>query len=261
MGGIVENPRVTFIIAHHNYQEYLGKAIQSALNQTYDNIHICVIDDRSEDQESVMNRIHSFEQPQSFEQDEGLIIESGNKITTIYIKDHAHKQAYARNRGIEHMWDQTDIFAILDADDENYPQKIEKCIQPFLLHPMEIGAVYADTAIQNVERQTTINEYREPFDVYRLLQECIVHSGCLLSKYALNAVLENGLVFDEEMPPCEDYDLWIRISEKFLIHHVSEILTFVRVHPQNSTNTTTHEHRVSRIQRIHQKIQQRRNGL
>ena len=52
-------PRVTFIIAHHNYQEYLGKAIDSALAQTYDNIHICVIDDCSDDPDSVKDIVYA----------------------------------------------------------------------------------------------------------------------------------------------------------------------------------------------------------
>lgn len=260
MGKNMDLPKVTFIIAHHNYQEYLGNAIESALNQTYPNIHICVIDDCSNDQKAVSKIIEKYDMPTLFEQKQNLTIKSGKKITAIYITDQNYRQAYARNRGIEFCWNDTDIFAILDADDENYPTKIEKCIQPFLRYPTEIGAVYADTNIFNIDTKTNIKEYREPFDLYRLLQECIVHSGCLLSKHALESVLENGLVFDESLPPCEDYDLWVRIAEKFIIEHVPEILSFVRVHQQNSTNTTTHEHRVSRIKRIWEKKQQRQHA-
>jgi glycosyltransferase involved in cell wall biosynthesis len=261
MGTTMEQLKVTFIIAHHNYQEYLGSAIQSALNQTYQNTHLCIIDDCSQDQKSVMDIIRQYEEPTDSTQTQNLMIECGNKITTIYITDKNYGQAYARNRGMEQCWDHTDIFAILDADDVNYPTKIEKCVQPFLKHPNEIGAVYADTRIYNMDTGTHIDEYREPFDMYRLLQECIVHSGCLLSKTALSEVLENNLVFDEQMPPCEDYDLWIRISEKFMIEHIPEILSFVRVHSRNSTNTTTHRHRMSRLQLIHQKRQNRNNAV
>jgi len=257
-------PRVTFIIAHHNYQEYLDGCIKSALAQTYPNIKICIIDDCSEDRQSLEDIVEKFDRVirmENLSKTPNLDTHRGKKITTIYITDQNHGQAYARNRGIEDMWNDTDIFAILDADDENYPTKIEECIKPFLLHPNEIGAVYADTAIYNVDTQTLTHEYREPFDIYRLIQECIVHSGCLISKFAMENVLENGLVFDEDMPPCEDYDLWIRISERFMIEHVPQILTFVRVHSQNSTNTTTHEHRMSKLRRIHEKRQIRQNGV
>lgn len=262
-------PRVTFIIAHHNYEQYLNDAIQSALNQTYPNIHICVIDDYSDSEDgSILDYtpLRAIMEPllkdiTSIETIQGLQIHHSPKATFIQIADHNHGQAYARNRGMEQCWNDTDVFAILDADDTNHPDKIEKCIKPFLRYPTEIGAVYADTEIYNIDTGTLTNEYREPFDAQRLVQECIVHSGCLISKYALQNVLENGLVFDETMPPCEDYDLWIRIAEKFMIEHIPEILTFVRVHSQNSTNTSTHEHRMSRIQRIHEKRQIRHNGL
>jgi glycosyltransferase involved in cell wall biosynthesis len=255
------NPRVTFIIAHHNYQQYLGSCIDSALNQTYDNIHICVIDDCSEDQASVLEIVS--EKAGGWSSQEMIncgFVYTSPKITYIQlIPNHdgsSHKQAFARNRGIEYCWHNTDIFAILDADDENYPTKIERCVE-VLQSDEKIAAVYTDTHIVMVENNRMVREYREPYDYFRLMQECIIHSGCVIKQGALGEVLENNRVFDEDLPPCEDYDLWVRLSEKFLFYHIPEPLVYVRVHPQNSTNTSTHEHRVSRIQRIFQKRAQR----
>ena len=254
-------PKVTFIIAHHNYQQYLGSCIESALNQTYENIHICVVDDCSDDQASVLEivseKVGGWSSQEMF--DCGLIYKSP-KITYFQLTPNqngsSHKQAFARNRGIEACWDFTDYFAILDADDENYPTKIEKCVEALENNELA-GAAYTDTNIVQVENNRVVREYREPFDYFRLMRECIVHSGCVIKKSALSTVLENGKVFDEELPPCEDYDLWVRLSEKFLFHHIPEALVYVRVHPQNSTNTSTHEHRVSRIQKIFEKRAQR----
>lgn len=251
------NPKVTFIIAHHNYQEYLGKSIDSALNQTYNNIHICVIDDCSSDQDSVMNiikeRVGEFKTEEVY--DHGFIFRS-DKITYIQLiplhDGSSHKQAFARNQGIKACWNDSDIFAILDADDENYPTKIERCVE-VLQNDNKIGAVYTDTNIVQVANNRLVREYREPFDYHRLLQECIVHSGCVIKKIALESVLENGEVFDEKLPPCEDYDLWIRLAEKWLFYHIPEPLVYVRVHPQNSTSTSTHEHRMNMIRRIFEK--------
>lgn len=260
----METPRVTFLIAHKNYQEFLPFAIQSALSQTYPNIHICITDDFSDDRKSVEDLIAKFDLPtsaNSYNNYPNIIVNNGEKITTLYVTDKSYSHGYARNRAIEYMWNDTDIFAILDSDDENYPTKIERCIQPFLKYPKEVGAVYGDTAIYNIDTKTMVNEYREPFDVNRLLQECIVHSGSLMSKYALENILEHGVVFDEQMAPSDDYDLWIRISEKFLIVHVPEILSFVRVHSRNSTCSTTHEYRMSRMRRMYEKRQLRQNGL
>lgn len=252
-------PQVTFIIAHHNYQQYLKGCIESALNQTYKNIHVCVIDDCSDDTETVQNIIAELlgQESYSIEYVHDGIIHKASSITYIQLKkdEGSYKQAYARNRGMEVCWDDSDYFAILDADDENYPTKIERCVE--VMSDSKVCAAYTDTNIVQVDNNRLVREYREPFDYFRLMQECIVHSGCVIKKEALADVLENGKVFDETLPPCEDYDLWVRLSEKFFFYHIPEPLVYVRVHSQNSTNTSTHEHRVSRIKRIFQKRAER----
>lgn len=259
MGKLMDSPTVTFIIAHHNYEQYLNGCIDSALNQTYPNIHVCVVDDDSSNKDRVMSIIkRKMENIESMDViDETQTIYKSNNITFIQLVGGPFKQAYARNRGIEACWEFSDYFAILDADDENHPEKIEKCIQALMSNPKHIGAVYTDTNIFNIDTGRIVREFREPFDNYKLIQECIVHSGCVISKEALSQVLENGKVFDESMPPVEDYDLWVRIAEKFLIMHIPEPLVLVRVHQQNSTNTTTHEHRVRQLYKLHEKRQHR----
>lgn len=253
----MELPRVTFIIAHHNYQEFLGNAIQSALNQTYPNIHICVIDDCSNDIESVNDIIAKFEQSESFSMDRNLVIRSSDKITCIYITDQPYGPSYARNRGIEYLWDETDIFAILDADDENYPEKIEKCVNKILENPNQIGIVYADHVTLNTTTGRECIEYREPYDIFRLNQECIIHSGSVINKIVLSQVKDENGFYDETMRTCEDYDLWMRITEKFMVIHLPEPLSLVRVQPKNSSDTVKQEIWNRNYRRVFEKKQQR----
>lgn len=252
-------PKVTFIIAHHNYQNYLQGCIHSALQQTYPNIHICVIDDCSTNQQSLHDIIKQYIKHNSeVTYVENMSITKNENFTFISLnKDEgSYGQAYARNKGMEVCWEFSDYFAILDADDENYPEKIQRCLEE--IHgDNKICAAYTDTDIVQVSNNRIVREYREPYDYFRLMQECIVHSGCVIKKQALEAVLENGKVFDEDLPPCEDYDLWVRLAEKFLFCHIPESLVYVRVHPKNSTNTSTHEHRIKQIKKIFHKRSQR----
>jgi glycosyltransferase involved in cell wall biosynthesis len=249
--------KVTILIAHHNYQDYLGKAIKSALDQTYKNIHICIIDDFSKDRAATEEVIEETLSPlETVSNQDNLVIHGGTGWTAIYITDTNHRQSYARNRGVEYCWDDTDIFAILDADDEMYPTKIERCVE-VLQSDSRIGAVYTDTNIVQVSDNRLVREYREPYDYYRLVQECIVHSGSVIKKETIAACLENGVMMDEQMPVCEDYDLWMRISEKYLFYHIPEPLVLVRVHPQNSTATSTHDFRMQMLRRLHDKRAQR----
>jgi glycosyltransferase involved in cell wall biosynthesis len=250
------NCRITYIIAHHNYEKYLPNAIRSAKNQTYPN-KICVIDDSSTNQKNVVEIIteHLFDnQIESEEHSGNKIILKGNGNTAILLLNGPYKQGYARNRGIEATLDETDVFAILDADDENYPNKLERLI-PMFITP-HIGVVYADYDTIDVENGRMCREFKEPFDLMRLRQDCIVHSGALIRKEALEAIKEEDY-YDEDLPPCEDYDLFLRIAEKFMILGVSESLSLVKVHPQNSTNTSTHEFRINKLKKIHEKIRQR----
>lgn len=251
-------PKVTFIIAHHNYQEYLPNAIQSALNQTYKNIHICVIDDCSNDQKSVLKIFENFVGQETYDRestDFGFIRRSSN-ITYIQLPNRALGPSNARNIGIEVCWNNTDIFAILDADDENYPTKIEHCVE-VLQSDDKIGVVYTDHNTLNTITENVVREYREPYDYFRLLQECIVHSGSVIKKEALELSKDEYGYYDITMRTCEDYDLWLRIAEHFLFYHIPEPLSLVRVQPKNSTDTVNKNIWNQNYQRVFQKRAQR----
>src|SRR5688572_30003299 len=43
------NPKVSILIPTYNYAHYIGEAIESALNQTYTNFELIIIDDQSND--------------------------------------------------------------------------------------------------------------------------------------------------------------------------------------------------------------------
>ena len=267
----MDTPKVTYIIAHHNYEEFLGSCLESALAQTYPNIHICIIDDCSDGCDGsiigdnplsmVMRKYLNPTNITSIDTQSNMQITNSEKMTLICCHDRPRGPSYARNRGIELLWDQTDIFAILDADDENYPTKIEKCVDVIQRHPKDIGAVYADHLTVNTTTGGQKVEYREPFDVHRLFRECIVHSGAVINKLALEHTKEPTGYYDEMMRTCEDYDLWMRIAEKFLIVHIAEPLSLVKVQPRNSTDTVAQQIWNMNYQRVFQKKQMRQNGV
>lgn len=253
-------PNVTVLICNYNYDEYLDGCLKSISNQTYQPCKICFIDDKSDNQEAIVKKY--------------IIPDSGfNEIIkpdyTIY-EFQGHKLIFlnknvgpseARNIGIEETINNTNFYQILDADDELYPNKIRRLLETALIDPA-IGVVYADYDILNMETGLIRREFKEPFDKLRLSQECIVHSGALISAQALKAVKDEFGYYDRNMLTCEDFDLWMRISEKFMIFHVAESLTLVRVHSQNSTNTRSKAIWEENWKRIVQKTQIRhgKNG-
>lgn len=244
--------KVTYLICNHNYEKYIEGALKSALNQTYP-CHICVIDDCSTD--------NSIEKILALTGYIGLGIEKehykilqNDKFTVIQLKKQSGP-SFSRNCGILETREFTDIYAVLDADDENYHTKVEKCLVPF--KDSRVGVVYADYDILNMDTGNLIREYKEPYNYYRLRQDCIVHSGSLIRKEALDKVAEPTGWYDNNLTTAEDYDLWLRIAEYYMIVHIPEALSLVRVHNQNSVNYRSKEEWNKNWKRVQIKLKMR----
>jgi len=250
---------VTILIANYNDEEYIDIAIESAINQDYPGkLNICIVDDGSTDES--WDIISSY-----FDEKEGTILNKRNSgrfgnTNLIAIKIENSGPSNARNVGIEHTLEDTDIYAILDSDDEMYESKISTCIGPFVMSEGLVGVVYADYDTVHVDSGKIIREFKEPYNRKRLVRECIVHSGSLISKEALELVKEDTGFYDVTMRTCEDYDLWMRISEKYLISHVPVALTKVRVTGENSSNIVAQETWQKNWMRVMEKMQARLNG-
>jgi glycosyltransferase involved in cell wall biosynthesis len=248
-------PRITVLVAHKNYQEYLPDAIKSCLGQTLQ-AHICVIDDGSTDQESVTKILEEVVPGDTTKQ----VVEFGTIIKhpkyTLILLNEGGGPSFARNVGISVTQDETDYYVVLDADDIMRPHKVELLYRTICMDKT-IGVVYGDFTSVNTQTGKLQREWKEPFSIQRLGQECIVHSGAMFSKLAALTVVEDSQVYDNLMRTCEDYDLWIRIAERFMICHIAEDLTLVRIQPQNSTVTVDTNIWNQNWTRIRDKVAQR----
>jgi len=230
---------VSILITCHNYEKFVKQCIQSALLQDYPNIIIAIIDDASTDKswDIIKETINHCGNEEYIDKDI-----DGRRV--IAIKQNIPLgTSLSRNRLIQETWD-ADFFMILDADDEIMTSKTSILLYHILNFP-NVGLTYADYQILTVSSGLSAVEYKIPYSFARLRHECIVHSGALISKNAIVATMEGDNVFDEKLhlPPSkgksaciEDYDLFLRISEKFMILHVPIPLSIVRVHGDNSSN-------------------------
>lgn len=256
-------PRVTILIPNYNDEEYLDRSIESALNQDYPGpTVICVVDDGSTDAswDVIKDRMDNPKKDVYLGKDV-LTVRGvgtfGNK-EFIAIKNENSGPSGARNVGIGYTLDNTDIYAMLDSDDEMYPHKVRSCVMA-MLDPM-MGVAYGDYDVLHVESGKKIREFKEPYSRKRIMQECIVHSGAAVKKEALESVLEETGYYDETMRTCEDYDLWMRISEKYMIAHIPESLTLVRVTGDNSSFIVNQETWQKNWLRVMQKTDSRLDG-
>lgn len=249
---------VTVIICNHNYGRFIKDAFNSVVNQTYP-CNMVIVDDGSTDDswevinECVTNGIVTRTQKHDNIEFFDIDFRTGSCLVIKLPKSLG--PSAARNIAIVNSIQYTDYYQILDADDYMYPTKVEELLKKAKTDP-RIGVVYGDYNILNVETGNIISEYKEPFSVDRLMSECIVHSGSLISKQALLSVRDQYGIYDEQMRTAEDFDLWIRIAKRWLICHVPKILTLVRVHKNNSTYTVDKEIWQRNWQRIQMKNSQ-----
>lgn len=214
-------PRVTVVIPCHNHAHYIVEAITSITSQDYDGeVNIAVIDDGSTD--------NSWEIIKKFQHEEYRVSGLHNDMPT--------GPSSARNTLIKEMWDKTDLFCMLDADDFYKKDKIRKSVE-VMQQDDRIGIVYSDAIIYNEKLKTEIREYREPFSRNRLMQECIISNTPMIRKRAL----EIAGLYDEGMRTAEDWDLWLRITQNFVAVHIPEALHYYRVTGQNSSDTVPEE--------------------
>ena len=235
------NPVVTVVIPCHNHADMLGNAIDSVTMQDYRPIQIMVVDDGSSDNP------------------ESVVEEKLNSDIAINIirSENPKGPSAARNAGIEEAWDSTGLFMMLDADDLYLAGKISKSVKKYQEYPEQIGIVYTDALIKNINTKTKIQEYRRPFSRKELEMECIISNTPLITK---NAFVKCG-GYDEQMRTAEDWDLWLRITESFVAVHIPETLHVYHVTGKNSSDVVPQEVWVENWHKIRARIQERQNGV
>src|SRR6478672_1447783 len=123
----LEKPLISILVNNYNYGGYLKEAIDSALNQTYHNIEVIVVDDGSTD--------NSRE----------IIASYDTSIIPVYKENGG--QASALNAGF--AISRGEIVSLLDSDDVWLPQKVEKVVEAFCSYPS--GAVVYHK-VQNIDK-------------------------------------------------------------------------------------------------------------
>ncbi|MCR2807402.1 glycosyltransferase family 2 protein [Paenibacillus soyae] len=224
MGQLIDDQySVSVVIPSFNRAKTIWKALDSVLNQTYPIAEIIIVDDNSQDDtETVVNSYR----------------EKHPNIT--YYKHSVNRGGgAARNTGIE--LSKGRYIAFLDSDDEWLENKIEKQMKLVsTLKDKNIGMVY--TGIYNVyinqgNRVSKYSPNRYKDIMYGLLCENFIGSTSvvLCSKEALLAI--GG--FDVTLPSCQDWDLYLKIAERYDVVGVEEPLIRYYIHDDSITGSST----------------------
>jgi glycosyltransferase involved in cell wall biosynthesis len=207
-------PTVSVVIPTYNRSDYILEAVESVLAQTYHDYEIIVVDDGStDDTDKVL----------------GPLIKDG-KIRYVY-QENLNKSA-ARNHGIRLA--KGKYIAFLDSDDLFLPKKLEKQVL-FLDKNPEIALVHSwhrkfDDAGNHLGTRDTSRFSGWVYPEILLTWSVLMAVPCMLVRAE---VLADVGGFDEDVLWGEDLDIWRRITMRYPIDLIPEVLTEVRVHPGN----------------------------
>ena len=202
--------KVSVIIPCYNQGKYVAEAINSALNQTYKNIEIVIVNDGSTDDSSEV--IKPF----------------AEKYKNILFFDNKENKGviYARNMAIDAC---RGVYILpLDADDTIEPTYIEKAVKILDENP-KIGIVYC-----KARKFGTKNKYwaLPEFDRSQILYSNCIFVSALFRK---SEFIKVGRYKDYMQYGCEDHDLWISFIEQgFDAYRIDEVLFNYRQYGEES---------------------------
>jgi glycosyltransferase involved in cell wall biosynthesis len=182
---------VSVIIPTHDRARRVVVAVQSVLAQTTAALEVIVVDDGSTDETAA------------------ALAPCGDRIR-IERRRHAGVSA-ARNHGARVA--RGEWLAFLDSDDEWLPEKLERQVA---FHDAHEGVEVSQTGeiwIRNGVRVNPCKHHAKPRgDIFeRSLARCLVSPSAVMMRRSL-FVDAGG--FDESLPVCEDYDLWLRLAAR-----------------------------------------------
>lgn len=191
---------VSVIITTFNRSNLLPRAVNSVLKQTYQNLEIIIVDDCSTD--NTLQVIKNFS-------DERIKYIKNNKNLGL---------AASRNIGIKAS--KGEYISFLDDDDELLPNKVAEQIE--LFKNANVDVVYC-----GMIRKYNGKTVRLSISTFRgyILEHILVSSPSGIHSLLIKRrCLEKIGLFDETFPAFEDWDLWIRLSEKCVFDLVNKFL-------------------------------------
>jgi len=225
-----QKPFVSVIMPTYNQADFIGEAIDSVLNQTYQNFELIVIDNYSDDKtEEIVNRYLDSDPRVKYTKfsNKGII-------------------AASRNLGIKKACGE--LVSFIDSDDVWLPSKLDKQIRHFQDEEV-IGvgaqALWMNGSLVSRKHFSQKGEYSD----YR-------HSDFLLSNKAIcsSVVIRKDVAldlqgFDEsrDFLYIEDWELWLRVAQKGKFRILKDPLLLYRIQPNRSRQAVESSKRRFRV--------------
>lgn len=227
-----ERPLVSVIVPSYNHERYVEQTIHSILNQTYENIELIVIDDGSIDKSPK------------------ILLELSGKYNFYYERQENIGLPATLNKMIRMA--KGKYISLIASDDINTLEKMDLLVTEFEQLTDDYAVVCGNVKFIDDEGKTTflVKNERKYFDFVRfrttdrmdfsLTTEFGSFESLLIGNYIpvmgtlirRNVIIEMGL-FDEDIT-IEDWSMWFKLSKKYKMKHIDEIVSLYRWHETNS---------------------------
>ena len=198
-------PLVSVIIPTFNRGWILKEAIESVRSQTYRNFEFIIVDDGSMD--NTRDILEEFKE-------DIVVIRQKNKGVSA-----ARNIGVASSRGT--------LIAFLDSDDLWKPEKLAVQVAFFASNPETQICQTDEIWIRRGNRVNPKKCHQKPSGMIYVpsLSLCLVSPSAVMMKKDL---FESVGGFDENLPACEDYDLWLRIGCRYPVPLIEQKLVIKR---------------------------------
>lgn len=212
-------PDVSVIMPVYNGGKHVREAVESILNQTFNNFELIIVNDGSTD-------------------DTGKILETYRREDRIRVITNEKRLNQATSRNIAIKESKGEYCAIMDADDVSMPDRLAKQVCFLDSNPQVsvVGSacydIYENGDIKRlVIKFTDDGQIKRHLSLLNLKESCIPHTTAMIRREALLAI---GL-YNENYAAFEDVDLLIRMASKgYIFANLKEPLAKKRRMNQDS---------------------------
>ncbi len=205
---VLNNPKITVLLSVFNDEKYISEAIESILNQTFEDFELLIIDDCSTD--GTIEVINSYKDSRI-----RLIINEKNIDITKSL-----------NKGLKSA--RGKYIARHDSDDVSTPERLEKQFN-FLENNKDYAAVgsYTETIDEDSNLIRLLRCETSAEEIYYNLsyRNNLTSSSIMFVKEIIHDIGS----YDESSSNSEDHEFWFRISRKYKIYVIAEYLIKYRI--------------------------------
>jgi glycosyltransferase involved in cell wall biosynthesis len=222
---LMPSPAVSQIVTSHNHERFVEQCLDSIANQTFDDLELVIVDDCSTD--GTVERIESW---------------LGNREVNARLVVNARNLGLCASRNVALRHCRGDLVSVVDADDYYEPERIERQYRSWHELESRTAVVFGnsrDVDVHGREIRVAYPSGAPPaegriFD--RLIAGNFMTTPTVLAR---RSALEEVGGYDEALF-YDDYDMWLRLADRYEFRFVPGVVVNIRVVPNSMTRSGAH---------------------